>query len=125
MGPDQRFHPFPHLIGRLPGEGQRKDVLGGERPVPPEQLGDPVGDHAGLSGSGAGQDERRALEGKNRLPLLLIQGIEEGGLRGRRSVYPYFSPMENVKKLESNRISGWANEPRTWNSNGSQGCGDI
>ena len=41
-----------------------------------DQFGDPVGDHAGLAGAGAGEDQQRARNRQHRFPLAFVQAVE-------------------------------------------------
>ncbi len=69
---DQRLDPLAHLLGGFVGEGDREDLA---RPggAGRQQVGDPVGEHAGLAGAGAGQHQQRPLAVAHRLALRLVQ----------------------------------------------------
>ncbi len=47
-----------------------------------EEVGDTVGDDAGLAGAGPGEDEEGALSALDGLPLTGVEGREDGGSRG-------------------------------------------
>jgi hypothetical protein len=73
---DQRRHAFPHLGRRLVGErdgqdGTRVGAAGGDQP------GDPAGEHARLSRSGAGDDQELADRVAHRLALGVVEVIEQ------------------------------------------------
>lgn len=77
--PDQLLDALLHLARGLVGEGDgedraRVDVAGAE------QVGDAVGEHAGLAGAGAGDDEQRPAVVLDGGALLLVEPHEE--LRG-------------------------------------------
>lgn len=55
---DDRLDPLAHLGGRLVGEGDRHD-LAGLHVAGGEQVGDPLGEHAGLARPRARHDEQR------------------------------------------------------------------
>ncbi len=42
-----------------------------------DQIGDPMGERAGLAGTGAGEDQQRPLAMGDRLPLGLVQPLEQ------------------------------------------------
>ena len=74
---DQRGDPGGHLPGRLVGEGDGQDLL--RRHVPGgEQVGDPVGEHAGLPRARARHDQQRAALVHHGSALLRIESVEEG-----------------------------------------------
>lgn len=57
-----------------------------------DQLGDPVGDGAGLAGAGAGQHADRAARGQHGFALLVVQPGGQGIGEGRHGVhlgFPY------------------------------------
>ena len=56
----------------------------GLRLAGPEQVGDPVGEHAGLARAGAGEDQQRALAVGDGVPLRRVQALEEVFDRGVR-----------------------------------------
>ena len=80
----QVLDPMPHLRGGLVGEGDREHVPRVDA-LHRQEVGDPVGDDAGLAAPRPGQDEHRALRGRDRLALRRVQGREET-VRGHRRV---------------------------------------
>ncbi|OIQ65923.1 hypothetical protein GALL_525140 [mine drainage metagenome] len=75
LGADDVGDAFPHLLGRLVGEGDREQLprLG---PAGGENVGQTGGQHAGLAGAGAGQDQDRPLGRLDRRPLLGVQPLQ-------------------------------------------------
>jgi len=73
----QLLHPFAHLAGGLVGEGHRQDGAGGLAQVA-HQVGDAVGEHAGLAAAGSGQDQAGAGGQGHRGVLLLVQAVKHG-----------------------------------------------
>ena len=55
-GAEQRFQPLRHLARGLVGEGDRQDVVRADA-ASRDQVGDPVGDDAGLARARPGQDQ--------------------------------------------------------------------
>jgi len=76
-----RLHPMPHFLGGLVGEGERHDV---ERihVMGPDQVGDAVGEHAGLARAGTGDEHTGAFGIDNPLTLRVIEIFEIIGHRG-------------------------------------------
>ena len=70
-----------HLGSGLVGEGDGED-LPGRRQVLLDDVGDAVGQHAGLAGAGAGQHQQRALGGDDGLALGVVQRIDVNGHSG-------------------------------------------
>ena len=68
---DQRGDALTHLTGGLVGEGDREH-LARVGVALAEQVGDTIGDRASLAGTGAGQDEDRAVGREDRGALLRI-----------------------------------------------------
>ncbi len=64
-----------HLVGGLVGEGDGEDGVGRDAALL-DEIGDAVGDDAGLAGAGAGEDEHRAVDGFDGFALLRIQFVE-------------------------------------------------
>ena len=67
-----------HLGGGLVGEGHgqnrvRRSILDRRQP------GNPVGQHARLAGTGAGQHQQRPFAGRHRLALRVVEAIENRG----------------------------------------------
>ena len=67
---EQRRHALAHLLGRLVREGDGEDLARFGHAAP-DEIGDAIGDDAGLSGAGAGEDQKRAV------------GVEDGFSLGR------------------------------------------
>ena len=67
-----------HLARRLVGEGDGQDLLGRDALVEHE-VGDAVGDDAGLAAARPGEDQDRPVGGEDGLPLLRIEPVEDGG----------------------------------------------
>jgi hypothetical protein len=66
-----------HLLGGLPGEGDRQNLLGSRVPAG-QQVGQAVGQGPGLAGAGSrGHQQGRALM-EDGLPLGLVQRRQEG-----------------------------------------------
>src|SRR6185295_15514767 len=76
-GAGEVHHPLLHLRGGLVGEGDGEDGLGGDLLV--QQVGDAVGDDAGLAGAGAREHQHRALRGGDGLAL---RGVEAAQVHG-------------------------------------------
>ncbi len=74
-----RLDPLTHFIGRLVGERKRQDLVG--RNALREEMSDPAGDHSGLAGARAGQDQEGAINVGNRLILCGRQIGEQFGQR--------------------------------------------
>ena len=91
--PDQLPDPLAHLRRRLVGEGDREDL---PRPggAGGEQVGDPVGEHAGLAGAGPGQHQQGPLAVHDRLALGRVESRQQpldavgAGLGGRAGGRP-------------------------------------
>ena len=73
---DQPLDPLAHLPRRLVGEGDREDLSRLSLPGG-QQVGDPIREHAGLSGPGAGEHEQGSLAVGDRLALGRIQLREQ------------------------------------------------
>ena len=73
---DQVADPLAHLRRRLVGEGDREDLAGAGLPGR-QQVGDPVGEDAGLAGAGAGEDEQRPAGVLDRLALRRVEAGEQ------------------------------------------------
>ena len=90
--PSRAVGPLLHLAGRLVGERDGQDAVGGRAMA--DQLGDAVGDHAGLAGAGAGQDQQRAGEGLDGVVLGGIQvhdWIVSGVAAGRKGQFAFLT----------------------------------
>ena len=69
-------HAVPHLSRRLVGKGEgengvRRHVAG------VKQIGNAIGEHAGLSAPGSGQDEKRTVDGLHRFTLGRVQLLQQ------------------------------------------------
>ena len=69
--------PLAHLRGRLVGEGDR-DHFGRVDVARRQQVGDPVGQDAGLAGPGPGDHQERAARVYDRLALSGVQPRQQG-----------------------------------------------
>ena len=58
--PDETVEPLPHFPSRLVGEGDGQDRARRHREIS-DQIRDPVRQDPGLAGSGAGEDQQRAI----------------------------------------------------------------
>jgi len=82
LGPDARgpaeqpLDSPAHLLRGLVRERDRQD-LARLRLVGVDQVGDPVRQHARLAAARAGQDQQRPLAVRDRLPLGLVQALQE------------------------------------------------
>ena len=81
----QDLDPFPHLLGRLVGEGDGQDLEGGHALLG-DQPRDAVRKDPGLARTGAGHDEQRAARMGDRLSLDRVEAVEQGGPSGRAAL---------------------------------------
>ena len=65
------LHAVQHFLGGLVGEGEEEDLAGLH--ALGEQVGDAVGEGAGLAGAGAGEDEQRSGGGGDGVELLVVE----------------------------------------------------
>ena len=65
-----------HLAGGFVGEGDRQDVVRAHTHGA-DQVGDALGEDAGLAGAGTRQDEHGTGAGGDRLLLLRVETFEE------------------------------------------------
>ena len=72
----ERLDALAHLLRGLVGEGDRED-LARPRLAGPDQVRDPVGEHAGLARARAGEDQQRPLAVQHGLALGLVQPLEQ------------------------------------------------
>ncbi len=87
---DEADDPLAQLGGGPVREGDREDPPRGDV-LDADQVGDPVGEDAGLARAGAGQDQQRAVGGRDGAGLLGVERpddlvlalLERGGARGR------------------------------------------
>ena len=75
---DQRLDTFTHFGGSLVGEGDGENLAGG-RAVGCEQVGDAVGEHAGLAGACARDDEQGRAGVQHGFFLAFVEPGGEGG----------------------------------------------
>jgi hypothetical protein len=75
MAGRKAFDPAAHLVGSFIGEGEGEDLPSGDPRL--DQMGNPMGDYAGFSAAGAGQDEKWSFDVENRLTLGVGQACEE------------------------------------------------
>ncbi len=73
---DQLGHPLLHLAGGLVGERDRDD-LGRVNLAGGQQVSDPVGQHPGLAGAGAGHDQQGRPSVDNRVALRAVEALEQ------------------------------------------------
>ena len=73
---------FAHLPRRLVGEGDGQDLVGEGAPGQ-QDMGEAGGQHAGLAGAGAGQDQQRAIDGLDGGALFGVQAGQVVGGEGR------------------------------------------
>ena len=74
---NQRLNTFTHFGGSLVGEGDGENLAGG-RAVGCEQVRDAVGEHAGLAGAGARDDEQGRAGVQHGLFLAFVEPSGEG-----------------------------------------------
>ena len=72
----KRFDAGAHFLGGLVRERDGEN-LAGLRVMVADQIRDAAGDDPRLPRSGAGQDEQRPVDVKNRFALFRIEGFEE------------------------------------------------
>ena len=67
-----------------------------------EDVGDAVGEHARLAGAGAGQHQKRAFRGDDRLALGAVQGVDVDG-HGRSCFFHFFDRQQSGWRQCANR----------------------
>ena len=77
---DEADDPLAQLGGGPVREGDREDPPRGDV-LDADQVGDPVGEHAGLARAGAGQDQQRAVGRGDGAGLLGVEGPDDLGSR--------------------------------------------
>ena len=68
-------HAVEHFFGSLIGEGEQQDFAGAD--ALREEVGDAVGERAGLAGAGPGEDEERTGLGGDGVILFVVEGRAE------------------------------------------------
>ena len=79
-------HTLGHLRGGLVGERDREDLVGANAALFNE-IGDAVGDDAGLSRARAGQQQNGAIDGLDAFALLRVHVVEKAGHGGHSTLY--------------------------------------
>ena len=105
---DQRLDTFAHLSCGLVGEGDGENLAGG-RAVGCEQVGDAVGQHAGLAGSSARDDEQGRAGVQYRFFLPVVEPCGEGGgVHGAQAVGAFAVGVGRVEVLTvaANAVGG-------------------
>ncbi len=107
VGPrsDELLDALLHLAGGLVGEGDRQDLARVD-PALGQQVGDAVGQHAGLARTGTGNDEQRGAGVHDGCALLGVQPVEQRGGVDDRAVGPVAvvrvtgrrGPVENARE---------------------------
>ena len=106
---DQRLNTFTHFGGSLVGECDGEDLAGG-RAVGCEQVGDAVGEHAGLAGAGARDDEQGRAGVQHGFFLAFVEpGGEGGGVHGVEAVGAFAVGVSGVEVLTvaADAVGGW------------------
>ena len=98
-----------HLVGRLVGEGDGQDSLGADAVA--DQLGDAVGDDAGLAGSRPGQHQQRPGE--------RVDGVVLGGIQVHRDRRHAVAGFPDGKRWQASRkgaggVLGRLLQGQTW-----------
>lgn len=115
----QRPQPRPHLPGGALGERHRQH-LSGCHMAAGHQLGDPVGDGAGLAGTGAGQHAHRPARCQHGGTLLLVESGDERihgvhlGRRPRRPRTPIRESSRHRLGLGSYGPARHVHDPMVW-----------
>jgi len=76
VGSEQRFDARAHLFRSLVRESDSQDFMRAGVPIA-DEVGDAACDDARLAGAGAGEDEQRSVDVKDRFALFGVEGIEE------------------------------------------------
>ena len=79
---DEVGNTIPHLSGSLVGERDGEERVRRQAEIA-DQVGDAVGEHPRLAGSGTRDHEHRAVGGGNGFALRCVQGLEKSGIRHR------------------------------------------
>ena len=75
-----------HFGGGFVGEGDGEDGVGGDAALF-DEIGDAVGDDAGLAGAGTGEQEDGTVDSLNAFALLRVHVVEKAGHGGHSRVY--------------------------------------
>ena len=120
---DQRLDTFTHFGGSLVGEGDGEDLAGG-RAVGCEQVSDAVGEHAGLAGASARDDEQGRSGVQHGLFLAFIEpGGEGGGVHSVEAVGAFAVGVGGVEVLAVTADSVGGRHEVTERVCGGEGCG--
>ena len=122
---DQRLNTFTHFGGSLVGEGDGENLAGG-RAVGCEQVRDAVGEHTGLAGAGARDDEQGRAGVQHGLFLAFVEPGGEGcGVHGVEAVGAFAVGVGGVEVLAvaADAVGGRHEVPER--VCGGEGCGRI
>ena len=78
---DEADDPLAQLRGGAVGERDREDPPRGDA-LDADEVGDPMGQDAGLARAGAGQDQERPFGGRDRARLLGVERLDDLGCAG-------------------------------------------
>ena len=120
---DQRLNTFTHFGGSLVGEGDGENLAGG-RAVGCEQVRDAVGEHTGLAGAGARDDEQGRAGVQHGLFLAFVEPGGEGcGVHGVEAVGAFAVGVGGVEVLAvaADAVGGRHEVPER--VCGGEGCG--
>ena len=120
---DQRLNTFTHFGGSLVGECDSEDLAGG-RAVGCEQVSDAVGEHAGLAGAGARDDEQGRARVHHGFFLPFIEpGGEGGGVHSVEAVGAFVIGVSGVEVLAVAADTVGGRHEVTERICGGEGCG--
>src|SRR5580693_3528756 len=77
-----RLQALAHFGGGAAGEGDGKAMFGGDAAFG-DQMDDALGERAGFSRAGSGDNEERAVNDGRRRALVVVEGGQDAGGRGR------------------------------------------
>ena len=95
---------FAHLPRGLVGEGDGQDLVGEGSPGQ-QDVGEAGGQHAGLAGAGAGEDQQRAVDGLDRGALFGIQAGQVVG--GEGDFGGHKDDIDRMARLGQTRPAHW------------------